>query len=120
MRKTAFVAMTLLIGLSLAQSGCMSNAAPPGTASGEVSDQLRAELFAARELTWRAFFTEDPSRLEQLLGPELIAIQQHQEQWEARDELVEMARAIQRDRIRVERLEFPRTEISRSSQAPRT
>lgn len=76
-----------------------------------VSDEVRGELLAARERAWRAFFTEEPERLTELLGPELIAIQQHQEGWEWRNELIAMARAIRLDAVRIERLEFPRTEI---------
>ncbi|MEZ0471994.1 nuclear transport factor 2 family protein [Luteimonas salinilitoris] len=111
MRKSAIVAIAAVIGLALAPAGQVCEAAQPEAASIEVSDQVRAELFAARETIWRAFFNDDPAQVEALLGPELIAIQQHQERWEDRDRLVALARGIQQQDVRILRLEFPQTEI---------
>jgi Domain of unknown function (DUF4440) len=75
------------------------------------SPRVRRDLLQPRERAWRAFFENDPATLDQLLGPELIAIQETQERWENRERLVEMATKIRKQGIRILRLEFPQTEI---------
>jgi hypothetical protein len=82
-----------------------------GQVSGEVSARTRAELYAARDAAWRAFFSDDPHQLERLLGPELVAIQQHQEAWVDRGQLIGLARSISKADVKIKRLEFPRTEV---------
>ncbi len=99
--------------------GCVSRsgAAPPSGADGArgrpvtVSPELRRELLAARDAAWRAFYRKDPAALERLLGPELIAIQEGEEKWEPRDDMIEVARQLTRADGRLLRLEFPKTEI---------
>ena len=111
MRTINYVILAAMSGLSLFQVGRLVAAAQSEQAPTQVTDQVRAELLSARDSAWRAFFSDDPGRLEGLLGPELIAIQQHQENWENRDQLLTLARGIQRHGVRIARLEFPHTEI---------
>lgn len=73
--------------------------------------KLRQELIDAREAAWRAFYRKDPASLERVLGPELVAIQEAQEKWERRNDMIAVAKAIDRAGVELLRLEFPRTEI---------
>jgi hypothetical protein len=74
----------------------------------------RAELLSARETAWRAFFEKGAAaRLEGILGPELVAIQESADRWDDRPRLLAMAKAMEKQNIRLFRLEFPRTEIQR-------
>lgn len=81
------------------------------TQTRSVEPKVRQELFDARERAWRSFFQNDPIAVEQILGPELIAIQESQERWEDRDRLLAMAKEMTKQRIELRRLEFPKTEI---------
>src|SRR5262245_56394776 len=75
------------------------------------TDDVRKQLVAARDTAWRAFFQPDPEMLDDLLGKELIAIQQSEEPWSDREHLLAMARAMAKQHVRLVRLEFPHTEI---------
>src|SRR5215510_14404976 len=81
------------------------------TESTSVSPKVRQTLLNARDRAWRSFFQSDSAAVEQILGPELIAIQESQERWEDRNRLIAMAREMTRQQIELRRLEFPRTEI---------
>jgi len=77
-----------------------------------IRDQTRHDLVQARENAWRAFFQKDPAeRIEKALGPEVIAIQESEKEWDNRTHLIKVAEAIQKQGIELLRLEFPRTEI---------
>ncbi len=90
----------------------ISAAEGPSTASEAVTDEVRMELFEARDRAWRSFFTDDPvAAIEKILAPEVIAIQESSERWENRERLVALARAMKAQNVRLLRLEFPRTEI---------
>ncbi|MDQ8755723.1 nuclear transport factor 2 family protein [Sphingosinicella sp. LHD-64] len=106
-----FVTAMALLGAGLLQMSGDSETASSRMESVAVTGEQRAELLVARETAWRSFFSDDPARLERLLGPEVIAIQPHQENWENRDQLIALARGMQRQGTRITRLEFPRTEI---------
>jgi hypothetical protein len=80
-------------------------------AQSEPSPELRRELIEVRDSVWRAFFQKDTSKLEKLLGSDLIAIQESQEKWERRDALLAIARQLNASGIELLRLEFPQTEI---------
>jgi hypothetical protein len=82
-----------------------------GQVSGVISARTRAELYAARDAAWRAYFSNDPGQLERLLGPELVAVQQHQEAWGDRRRLTRLARSTRKADVKIKRLEFPRTEV---------
>ncbi len=95
----------------LSQAGFADEALPATPASSTVSEQVRAELVAARDAVWRGFFSEDPARLNQRLAPGLIAIQESEEAWGNREQLVKLAGDMQRRHVRLVRIEFPKTEI---------
>ena len=77
-----------------------------------VSDQARNELFEARDAAWRAFFQEDPATaIEKVISPDVIAIQENEEKWDNRAHLIAMAKGMQSQKIKLIRLEFPRTEV---------
>jgi hypothetical protein len=85
---------------------------PPGpTSSRSTNDKVRKSLLQARDQVWRAFFQKDQDVLERLLGPELIAIQESESQWDNRTHLIEVAKEIIDAEYQLHRLEFPRTEI---------
>jgi Domain of unknown function (DUF4440) len=84
---------------------------PPAAYTPPVPEQVRKELLEARATAWGAFFQKDQKVLEEILAPELIAIQQHADRWEDRTRLMKMAKAMNEQGARVLRLEFPRTEI---------
>ena len=111
MQAPAYAKLATAALLALTQTGFGTKSSLPEQASAPLSAQTRAELLAARDATWRAFFSDEPSQLNVLLGPELIAIQQHQERWENRDQLMKLAAAIRKQGVKITQLEFPRTEI---------
>ena len=69
--------------------------------AGSLTDDVRKELLDAREAAWRAFFQSDPAAVEAILGPEVIAIQQSAEEWERRPRLLALARAINKQGVRI-------------------
>ena len=81
------------------------------TPSAPVGPKVRDELLQARDRAWRSFFQNDPRVLQQILAPELIAIQESQERWEDVNRLIAMAQEMNKQHIELRRLEFPRTEI---------
>ena len=111
MQISTYVKLAAAALLTLTQSGMATVTSHPKPASAAIDAQTRAELLAARDAAWRAFFNENPGQLEKLLGPELIAIQQNQEGWENRDQLMALAQKMRKQNVRITRLEFPRTEI---------
>lgn len=85
--------------------------ARPAAPTSVVTDQVRKELLEARATAWGAFFRKDQKVLEDILAPELIAIQQSAERWEDRTRLLKMAKGMSEQGAQLVRLEFPRTEI---------
>jgi hypothetical protein len=75
------------------------------------TEEIRKELLEARSTAWRAFFQKDLTLLEQILAPELIAIQEQTERWDNRASLLKMAQSMKERGVQLTRLEFPRTEI---------
>ena len=102
----SIVMATLLTAATLPCLASQSAASP------RVLDaRLRQELLDAREAVWRAFFQKDTARLEGLLGPELIAVQEAQENWERRSSMITIAKSLNKAGVELLRLEFPHTEI---------
>jgi len=110
MQISVHVKLTAAALLMITQTGFTTQASQPKAASITISAQTRAELLAARDAAWRAF-SDNPGQLEHLLGPELIAIQQSQEDWDNRDKLIKLGEAMHRQGVKTTRLEFPRTEV---------
>ncbi len=71
----------------------------------------RAELLAAREKVWRAYFTNDRKHLEAVIPPETIAINAYEEQWANREAILTGAAQFVGGGAKLTRLEFPRTEL---------
>jgi len=111
MRTLTYALLTATAGIGLLLATGAAQPPEPAQTSTVVSEKTRGELLAARDAAWRAFFTEDPGRLESMLGPELIAIQQSQEKWESKADLIKMAHAIRKQGIKITDIKFPRTEI---------
>ena len=100
--------LRLLISLSAVGSAWCVWASEPQQS---VSDQTRNELFEVRDAAWRSFFQEDPATaIEKTISPDVIAIQENDEKWDNRSHLITVAKAMQSQKIKLIRLEFPRTE----------
>lgn len=101
----------LKFGFILVSASC-SLSAFAGDKPTIIPDQVRHDLLAARDAAWRSFFADDPAAaIEKTLDPEVIAIQENQEKWETRSHLIAVAKGMQKQGIKLVRLEFPRTEI---------
>ena len=111
MRVSACMKVGAIALLSSAQSSLIAQHSPPQPAAQTIEAQTRAELVAARNAAWRAFFSDDYGKLEDLLGPEVIAIQENQDNWVRRDSLTKLAQSMQKRGVKLTRLEFPHTEI---------
>lgn len=108
----SFVCLTLGMILSTGLLSCSGTAdETERRISTIVTDETRRELFEARENAWRSFFQKDPSAVERILAPELIAIQQSAERWDTRAELIELAKLMSEREVQLTRLEFPHTEV---------
>lgn len=68
-------------------------------------------LLAMRDAVWRAWFSNDRSRLEQMIPGEAIAINANEEKWEHREEIFASAKAFAESGAHLRRLDFPTTEI---------
>jgi hypothetical protein len=97
-------ALTLGVGLLRAGDSVGAQGSAP-------TEEIRKELLEARSTAWRAFFQKDLTVLEQILAPELIAIQEQVERWDNRASLLKMAQSMKERGVQLTRLEFPRTEI---------
>lgn len=100
------------------QAGSNICAVPPAAPSGpsgpgarELAPAERAELLAAREAVWRAWFAGDEAALADLLPAEVLALDAGGEPWAGRDEVLRRSRAFREAGGRLVRLAFPRTEV---------
>jgi hypothetical protein len=110
MRTSLCARSAALFATGLIHSSLAADAPSHPTATAP-SDQVRAELLAARERAWRSFVQKDADVVEGILAPELIAIQENSDRWENRQRLVELAKSMGERGVQMTRLEFPRTEI---------
>lgn len=94
-----------------AHSAESSSQAQRAAHSSALTEEIRKELLDARQTAWTAFFQKDQAVLEEILAPELIAIQQTDERWDNRTGLLAMAKSMSKQGAQLVRLEFPRTEI---------
>jgi Domain of unknown function (DUF4440) len=105
----AFFVFAVLPGQSCGAASKSRREGPCGPRP--VTEALRKELLEAREAAWHAFFQTDPAVIEKAVGPELIAIQESDEKWESRASVAALSRFLNQKGVRLQRLEFPRTEI---------
>ncbi len=73
------------------------------------SDPRLARLLADREAVWRAWFSNDQRRLEQLLPSDVVAIS-NDTTWQDRAAVLASAQAFAKSGAKLVRLDFPRTE----------
>lgn len=71
----------------------------------------KKELLAARESVWRAYFANDHARLEEVIPPETIAIDEGGDKWASRDDILAGAKGFAESGGKLVSLDFPRTEI---------
>lgn len=90
-----------LVGLLAAVLACGPPAGP------EPSAAVRAELEAARDTVWRAWFDNDQDALGQLLPPEFIGIDPGEEAWSNRAKAMAGAAEFAEAGGRLLRLGFP-------------
>jgi ketosteroid isomerase-like protein len=84
---------------------------PPAVLPRELATEERSDLLAAREAVWRAWFAGDREALARELPAELIALDPYPGEWADRSETVRRSRQFAESGARLQRLEFPRTEI---------
>jgi hypothetical protein len=77
---SAVYAITMILGIAAARHESAAQDSAP-------TEKIRNELLEARSTAWRAFFQKDLTVLEQILAPELIAIQEQVERWDNRASL---------------------------------
>jgi len=75
------------------------------------TESQRAELLRAREAIWRAWFANDRAALEKLLPEDTIAINNGEEKWEHRAEVLESAKKFAADGGKLIQLSFPHVEV---------
>ena len=73
-------------------------------------DARVARLMSDREAVWWAWFTNDTSRLGQLLAAEVVAINSRDSTWQNRAEVVASAREFAKGGAKLVRVTFPKTE----------
>lgn len=73
-------------------------------------DARVARLLSDREAVWWAWFTNDTTRLEQLLAKEVVAINNGDTTWQDRTAVLAGARAFAKTGVKLLRVTFPKTE----------
>jgi hypothetical protein len=68
-------------------------------------------LLTMREGVWRAYFSNDRPRLEQMIPGEAIAVDAGEELWLDRDQILAGAEQFAKSGSKLTRLEFPKTEV---------
>ena len=76
-----------------------------------LDDRSRAELLAAREQVWRAWFAYDSVQLERLLPRDNFIAAGSDSVWRTREQTIADSRAFARGGGRLVSIEFPRTEM---------
>lgn len=75
------------------------------------SPPLQQQIFKARESFWRAWFTNDRPKLEEMLAEKIIAIEENSSEWKNRESILKGAKESAERGDKLTKLEFPRTEI---------
>jgi ketosteroid isomerase-like protein len=73
-----------------------------------------SELLRARDTAWKAWFANDRATLEKILPKEVIAINNRQNEWERRTEILESAKQFAANGGKLIRLCFPHTQAQLS------
>lgn len=72
---------------------------------------IQQQIFKAREAFWRAWFTNDRPKLEEMLAEKIIAIEENSSEWKNRESILNGAKEIAERGDKLTKLEFPRTEV---------
>jgi ketosteroid isomerase-like protein len=106
-------ALAALVALAALAALAVAAEQPAATAGGYgVPDaRTRAELVAAREAIWRAWFAFDSAALERLLPERALALEPGGGEWPGRAEIIRSSAAFARGGGRLVSLAFPRTEF---------
>jgi hypothetical protein len=112
---TAGLVATVLLAL-VAPRVAESQASPARSANrlvgaGSLDERSRAELLAAREQVWRAWFAYDTVQLERLLPAEGFLAAGEDSVWRNREQTIAQSREFSRSGGRLVSVEFPRTEM---------
>lgn len=75
--------------------------------------RTRAEVLALREAAWRAWFTNDKAAFQRIVPDELIALGWDGGGWGDRDQTLTDMASFATSGMKLETLEFPRTEFQR-------
>ena len=103
------IAATLMALVSPRIEAQSSSHASPGESN--VDERTRAELFAARDKVWRAYFANDTATLGWMIPEHMVAIGWGPGPWSDRNEVLAGSRAFAAGGGKLLRLEFPRSEI---------
>ena len=76
-----------------------------------VTPQIREQILAAREAVWKAYFANDRAALERLIPDEAIAIDNGSSEWSNKAAILAGAQRFADSGGKLERLEFPKTEM---------
>jgi hypothetical protein len=108
----AIVSVVAIVG-PLPVRAQVSSALQGGSAVARtLDDRSRAELLAAREQVWRAWFGNDSAQLERLLPRDaFLAAGGPDSTWQNRDQTIAGSRAFAKSGGRLVSIEFPRTEM---------
>jgi ketosteroid isomerase-like protein len=71
----------------------------------------RQQLLAVRQQVWESYFSNDQTKLRQLIGDGFLTINPDEAQWQNRDEFLAGAKAFAGHHGKLVSLVFPRTEI---------
>jgi ketosteroid isomerase-like protein len=94
-----------------AQPARTAQGRPAGAAYGVPDARTRAELIAAREAIWRAWFAFDSAALERLLPERALALEPGGGEWAGREEILRSSAAYARGGGRLVALAFPKTDF---------
>jgi ketosteroid isomerase-like protein len=100
--------LLILIEILMMSALVAFGAEKPSSASGPA---LRAELLAAREAAWMAWFHNDQDALKRLLPPDLIAINNGEQEWQGLQQTLQGAQQFAARGDKLISLKFDRTEI---------
>jgi ketosteroid isomerase-like protein len=99
--RVAFVLLLVTVGTGFAKDRSV------------VSPSEREQLLQIRESIWNAWFNNDAPKLQAMLPEETIAINNGEEAWQGRAEVLKAAHEFQAAGNRLVSLRFPKTEIQR-------
>ncbi|MFL6228062.1 MAG: DUF4440 domain-containing protein [Pyrinomonadaceae bacterium] len=80
-------------------------------APANLSPRTRQQIMDSREEVWRAWFSNDRTKLDTMLPEEAIAVESGSKEWQNRAAILDGAKRFAESGAKLVRLEFPRTEI---------